>query len=171
MADAAGRTVDKNAAAVLDSGGIHERLPGGQPDHWDRRGPGVVEPIWLSDEDAGRTDDVVGVSAVALRERQQAKHVVTGLVKGDPRADGVYGARDVPAEDEWGLADERAGLAVRAVDWIHASRVHADPDLADPGLWDGKVDELQDFGFAELILAHRPHRAVHDAATHRLVHL
>jgi hypothetical protein len=120
----------------------------------------MVQAIRLRDEGPGRTDDVLGVRAMPLREGQQAEHLVTGLVEGDARADRLHGARDVPAEHERGLADNRSCLPLRPVDRIDARRVHTDQDLAHAGLGPGDGDELEDFRSAELVLADGLHRVV-----------
>ena len=72
----------------------------------------------------------------------------------------AFGAELVPLRAVV-LADECAGLPVRAVDRIHACRTHADQDLADAGLGGGRRHEFEDLGSAELVLADGVHRVVH----------
>ena len=161
MPDAPGRAVDQHAAALADVGGVHQGLPGGEADHGYGGGLDVVEAVRLWDEDSGRADGVLGVSAVAVREGQHAEHLVAGRVEGHSRADGFHRAGDVPAEHERRLADEQAAIAVHRVDRVHARRVHTDGDLADAGLGGGEGDDLEDLRSAELVLADGLHRVVH----------
>src|SRR4051794_8476590 len=70
MPDAPGCAVDQYAAALTDMGGLHQGLPCGHPGQGYGRGLDMIEALRLRDEDAGRTDGVLGVCAVTVRERQ-----------------------------------------------------------------------------------------------------
>ena len=85
MSDTSGGTVDQHATVLVDATRINEGLPGGEPGQ--REGSGlVIEALWFRYEYAGRSDGVLGVGAVAVREGQHAEHRVAGLIDGHARA-------------------------------------------------------------------------------------
>ena len=159
--DAASCPVDQHPLPGRELGGVDQALPGGEARQRQRGGLGMRQPGRLAGELAGRRRYVLRVGAGRAGEKGHPVYFVADVKPGDA-FQALNHARDVPAEDERRLADQRelAGPDKR-LHGVHAHGLDADQHLCGQRHWPVYLSNLQDLGTAESLLNNGMHALEH----------